>query len=692
MGNMRFLSAHRGCTTDKESRFLYLIGGVIEITGKTSNGEYIDLNEYELNDFDNAYYDMGPIIDSNFRNSAQEWASPECFSSAYAEDIIYCLAGDINGFGNTMIWMFERFYNYTTYGGQQGNTIMLNQATYGCTKKSNRYGPPYLFYPDCAGAIGHNIERELGLGYPENEVIANAPFGLLNGCSTPWHFVDDINGSYAFKYYIGGPQPNGVIIREDSEPFFMTSQPTDTPTNVPTNTPTIVPTGTPSSTPTENPTNITDVPSNTPTNIPTNAPTNVPTNTPTIAPTDETGSPSSTPTKPTQIPSITTRIPTILTLNPSSTPTAKPTQIPSITTRIPTILTLNPSITTPTAKPSNAPSDAPTIETNLPSIGPTVGKSGLSEFLEDTINVNIIIGVIFGICILLALIALLHRSGIFNKCCKVGDSDSFIIYIRLAFRLSDFVTDILFVLYLSEYIKNINDTQIYIIYITSIATLVIPFILNLLFTFRLIKYKKWFNNDHVSSYFYKNKIFIPISILTMDVLLALKFTKSKFLGLYIFDSGITSYEIYKFEYIKIVSITLFENIPTLIIQIIFITKYEFNIISLVSIVFSVFSVLITLLNYFMNRERVNESIPVSFFISFKVKNENSGKIKSKIGLQRKLKVKIFNIVGSKKFNDVDIGSINVTPFRDEYLTEIHCLSRMNDSKTFQFDPETVRNV
>ena len=158
------------------------------------------------------------------------------------------------------------------------------------------------------------------------------------------------------------------------------------------------------------------------------------------------------------------------------------------------------------------------------------------------------------------------------------------------------------------------------------------------------------------------------------------------------NSGITTYEIYKFEYTQIISITIFENIPTIIIQIIFITKYEYNILSLISIIFSGFSVLITILNYFMNRERVNEAIPVSYFISFKVDNKYYNDIMKKIGLHRKLKEKIFDIIGSTKFSDMDIGSVYVTRFRDQYLTKIHCLSRINDKTTFQFDVETVKNV
>ena len=351
-----------------------------------------------------------------------------------------------------------------------------------------------------------------------------------------------------------------------------------------------------------------------------------------------------------------------------------------------------------------SPSINPTIITSIPTVitdVPTIkeAKSNVTKFLEKivTIDVYIIISIIFGLCISLSLMAILHRMGIFNKCLPIGDSDSFIVFIILGFRLSDLITDILFAIYISEFNKTVDDTELLVIYVTSIATLVIPFILNLLFTFKIIKHKKWFNNSYVSSYFYKNKIFIPISIVVMDVLLALKFTKSKFLGLNVFNSGITSYEIFTFEYIKIISITIFENIPTILIQIIFMIQYEYNILSLVSIIFSGFSIFITILNYFMNRERVNESIPVSCFIVFKVDNKHKDKIKAKIGLQRQLKEKIFNIIGSTNFNDIEIGSINMTPFRNKYFTKIHCISRINketinDTKPFQFDPETVTNV
>ena len=313
-------------------------------------------------------------------------------------------------------------------------------------------------------------------------------------------------------------------------------------------------------------------------------------------------------------------------------------------------------------------------------------------FFENLWNVNIIIGFIFGVCILLSLLGLLHKMGILNKCTKIGDSDSIFVFIILGFRLSDFITDILFIVYLSEYSQNVKDIPIGIIFVISILTIIIPFILNIIYTFRVIKYKKWFNYAQISSYFYKNKVFIPVSVLTMDVILALKITKSKFLGLHIFNSGITSYEIYKFEYIKIISITISENIPTLIIQIMFISLYEFNVLSLVSIIFSSFSVLITLLNYFMNRERLNESIPVSYFVSFQINEKYYNKINTKIGLQTKLKDKIFNIIGSGKYNDIEIGSIITKRIRNNYLTKIHFISRMNQETEFDFDAETIQKV
>ena len=234
------------------------------------------------------------------------------------------------------------------------------------------------------------------------------------------------------------------------------------------------------------------------------APTPAPTLTPTLTP-------STTPTRATIDPS---HVPSNI---PSITPSEIPIKAPTDISRIPTIMTENP--------------------TNITEYPSSVVKSNLLEFLDDTINVNIIIGIIFGICLFLSMITLLHRMGIFNKCCPISDSDDVIVYIKLGFRLSDFVTDILFVLYLSEYIETIDDIELFIIYITSIATLVLPFILNILFTLKIIRYKKWFNSTHVSSYFYKNIIFMPLSVLTMDVLLSLKITKAKFLGLKLFDSG-----------------------------------------------------------------------------------------------------------------------------------------------------------
>ena len=244
MGNMRYKLSSRGCTTDKSSKYLYLIGGDMGTNDYASFGEYIDLNEYEVNGFDESYYFMGNIIDREFRNNSITWWSLNCFSSSYAEDIIYCMGGQLNeSSAYNEIWMFERFYKYVDYGSI-GNNIRSNPELYGCTKKSNNYSVPYLFYPACAGAIGHNIKSVLGNGYPSNEVNAQASRTIASGCHTPWYLVNNISGDYAVKFYLGGtqsfgpsnePATNGLIIQEDLESFFITSVPTNIPTNLPTN-------------------------------------------------------------------------------------------------------------------------------------------------------------------------------------------------------------------------------------------------------------------------------------------------------------------------------------------------------------------------------------------------------------------------------------------------------------------------
>ena len=397
---------------------------------------------------------------------------------------------------------------------------------------------------------------------------------------------------------------------------------------------------------------------------------------------------------------VTTATPTSQTKTPSYTPTNIPTMnatlMPSVNpSKLPTFNpTFNPTVA-PTVLPSEFPSKIPTEYPTLMLNGlikeklPTVS----GNFFAKEKNVYLIIGGIFGFCLILSLIAVLHKYGLLNICCKIGDNDNILVFIILAFRLSDFVTDILFVIYISEYIRFVNELLIKILFMSSIGTLVMPFILNILFTCKIIKYKKWLNNNHVSSYFYANKIFIPISIVTMDVWSALKITQSKFLGLNVFNSGITSYEIYKFEYIKIISITLFENIPTLAIQIIFIIKYEYNILSLLSTIFTGFSILITILSYFMNRELVHDAIPVSYFISFKVPILYYKKIiNKKIGLQRKLKNNIYDIIGSRKFNDIEVGNIDAERVKNGYIIQIHFISRIHDVNKFDFDPETVKHV
>ena len=213
MGNMRYSLYGRGCTADKLSRYLYMIGGY-NGSISTSNAEYIDLNEYELNGFNDSYYDMGPIIDTEFRNNNPiGWIDPNCFSSEFASDIIYCAGGFIRNpnLPTKEIWTFSRLYSPEYY--KNGSILNISPQIYGCSQPSSNFNE-YFFYPKCAGIIGHNINQYIGSELHNNTGIAYAPqtFGL--GCYTPWYSV---NSNFSIRFYLD--QSNSLIITEDANMF-----------------------------------------------------------------------------------------------------------------------------------------------------------------------------------------------------------------------------------------------------------------------------------------------------------------------------------------------------------------------------------------------------------------------------------------------------------------------------------------
>ena len=256
MGNMRYPLYGGGCTTDKLSRYLYMIGGDDGSAAGSRNGEYIDLKEYELYGFNYSYYDMGKIIDNQFRNSYRPhgWRYPNCFSSQYSNNIIYCGGGLLPtpyvGEPTKELWIFDRFYSPESY--TFGSDAIKSPEIYGCSKGPNY--SEYFFYPKCAGFIGHNIKKYLEPG-PHNSDVINAPREYRNGCSTPWYSV---NTNFSIKFYLGGKgisnsiEDNALIIREDS--YLFPVEPSMEPTTLPTIIPTIIPTLNPTKTPTDTPT------------------------------------------------------------------------------------------------------------------------------------------------------------------------------------------------------------------------------------------------------------------------------------------------------------------------------------------------------------------------------------------------------------------------------------------------------
>ena len=300
MGDMIFPFSKRGCTTEKISRarYLYMFGGRNTDGFGYPGAEYIDLQEYPTLGFNESYYNMGGIIDRAFKlQDPHDWYAPNCFPSQYAQDIIYCGGGYLKnaqagGLGrNAEIWLFERIYQFNTY--DLGSTLN-SDPLYSCTKKSNNFGPPYLQYPECGGLIGYQVGQILSRGYPQEIDTTTAPRTFVSGCMTPWiSFPDMTNGDFGIKFYIGGlitlgvNARNALVIREDEESYFYTSNPTPGTSRTPTSTPTKVPTDTPSMQ--------TEIPSKTPSNAPSISPSNNstgnitlqnPTNTPIVSPTD----------------------------------------------------------------------------------------------------------------------------------------------------------------------------------------------------------------------------------------------------------------------------------------------------------------------------------------------------------------------------------------------------------------------
>ncbi len=123
-----------------------------------------------------------------------------------------------------------------------------------------------------------------------------------------------------------------------------------------------------------------------------------------------------------------------------------------------------------------------------------------------------------------------------------------------------------------------------------------------------------------------------LSLLSGSCFAAIEFVNSYLFGLKIFSMGLSENEMRKFNQKRLFNVILCENVPQIIIQIIYSTQTEFGTVVFIALVSSLISVLIAWLNWLTQRKLMNDNIEPCFF-SVKVTSDeviaNMSKYKNK---------------------------------------------------------------
>ena len=283
-----------------------------------------------------------------------------------------------------------------------------------------------------------------------------------------------------------------------------------------------------------------------------------------------------------------------------STTTYKPTYTPydSTTTYRPTYRPTfwEPPTTTyiPTYKPAatERPTYWPTIIS--PTKTPTRGVIVMAFIPHENTEMDLYIFMAYGgiafVSILLTLFAIWH-SACGCYCCRIGDNDNKFLFIGTGLRVYDLLSDIVVAIKIVEFYfefhgKNkdiINvpneqdidletyDTLLLCLAIGSVFFIIVPYFVNITIgTCMTPKDSVYLNQTFVERWFqYHSFTYMSLVFLTGDAYHSLEIINSNFLGISLFDAGMTKIDIDRKSAIKLGSITILEDIPQAIISICF---------------------------------------------------------------------------------------------------------------------------
>eukprot|EP01084_Bolivina_argentea_P256088 431035_1 len=352
-----------------------------------------------------------------------------------------------------------------------------------------------------------------------------------------------------------------------------------------------------------------------------------------------------------------TVFPSIATMNPTLFPTMNPTITPTL---FPSIQTINPTLfpTILTTYPTLFPTMYPTL---FPTEYPTIYVMSSAERQRVKLQLTFkpfIIGLII-LILMIGIIGYIHA-----KCIRINDFFQLSYVIACGVQVLDTVSDFFFTIHLSTHIGQYdndnqysNDTDPFlIVFALSVAFLIVPIAISVGQLFHYSN-KHWITDDRLSGYLSRNtKYLYVLSFLTGNAFSAISISNSNLFSLKIFCMGLSKRQLLSFSTKRVYSVVLLENVPQLIVQILYL-MYSANVnistayIAVASLIFSFISIIVTVLSFVAQKRIINSQNCIKIKVDI-VGNYDKAKCENRIN-------KLTKYFSSDVFVDIDSNLIEI---------------------------------
>ena len=246
------------------------------------------------------------------------------------------------------------------------------------------------------------------------------------------------------------------------------------------------------------------------------------------------------------------------------------------------------------------------------------------------------------------------------------DNAAFYTPILVALGIYDFISDInlsIQIFYHQDLIINITNI-IFLLGILSVVFIILPFISNLWYAMRINKQKTIRHNPSARAWFAKHLAqFILLCVLCAGTYPILGLISSRLFGLDFFNAGLMSSDLHQLSKIKIRSTIFMENLPQLLIQIIYTAVIgEAENATILAFIASSLSVIASVVIYQAQKEQNEDIIVTKYYIRFtdyknsKILDKYYANIKFRKGLKMELGEKLCTVFNLPN-KSIEIGFV-----------------------------------